>query len=449
MMNARECALHILYKIETRSAFSNVALDEAIAKGALETLDRGFCTQLVYGCLRHRNTLDHVIRGFLETPERFRQMNRWLLCILRMGVLQILYLDKVPFYSAVDEAVKLAKQYGPPGSAKFINAVLRNVCEHSARVTDFDAMGEVEGLALKFSHPEWFVKRLIARHGKSEASRILKANNHAPTFTLRVNTLKATPESLLAALADLSPERTRICPEGITVRRAAEVTELASFADGHFYIQDESSMIVAHAVDPQPLEVIFDLCAAPGGKTTHMAALANNEALVVAYDRFSHKMNRIKENCRRLGVTGVTLKLQDVLRMREDRRAHRVLADVPCSCTGIIRHHPELKWQLTEPAVAELAKIQRGILEAGAHHVAPGGVLVYSACSIEEEETVDVVRGFLAARPEFSADPFPERLLGWLDAAVPDHEGREGRLRLFPHRHGTDGFFVARMRRRP
>lgn len=448
MMNARECALHILYKIEARTAFSNLVVDEVISKSVLETLDRGFCTQIVYGCLRHRNTIDHVIRGFIESPDRFRQMNKWLLAILRMGVLQILYLDKVPFYSAVDESVKLAKQYGPPGAAKFINAVLRNVCENSERVTDFDAMEEIAGMALKYSHPEWFVRRLIARHGKPEAAKILKANNFAPPFTLRVNTLKAKAETVLAALSDLGPERTKICPEGVVVKRAQEVTSLSSFADGHFYIQDESSMIAAHVVDPQPFEVIFDFCASPGGKTTHMAALANNQALLVAYDRFSHKINRIKENCRRLGVTGVTLKLQDVMKLREDRRAHRVLLDVPCSCTGIIRHHPELKWQIAEEGIAELSKIQRGILEAGAHHVAPGGVLVYSACSIEEEETVDVVRSFLAARPDFAADPFPERVLGWLDAAVPDHEGREGRLRLFTHRHGTDGFFIARMRRR-
>ncbi len=448
MLNARECALQILHKIETRTAYSNVVVDEAISKGVLETLDRGFCTQLVYGVLRHRNTIDHVIRQFIESPDRFNQMNKWLLVILRLGVLQILFLDKVPFYSAVDEAVKLAKQYGPPGASKFINAVLRNVCENSERVMNFDAMEETAGLALRHSHPEWLVRRLVARFGKAEAAKLMKANNFAPPMTVRVNTLKAKVETVLAALSDLGPERTRICPEGIAVKRAQEVPTLASFLDGHFYIQDESSMLVAHVVDPKPLEVIFDLCAAPGGKTTHMAALTDNEALILAFDRFSHKMNRIKENCRRLGVTCVTLKIQDVLRMREERRAHRVLVDAPCSCTGILRHHPELKWQLAESGIAELAKIQKGLLEAGAFHVAPGGTLVYSTCSIEPEETTAVVDGFLAARPDFAADPFPERVLGWLDAACPDHEGRAGRLSLLPHKHGTDGFFIARLKRK-
>ena len=394
MLNARECALRILQKIDTRNAYSNLVVDEVISKSVLETLDRGFCTQLVYGVLRHQNTIDHVIRQFIETPERFHQMNRWLLSILRMGVLQILYLDKVPFYSAVDEAVKLAKEFG-----------------------------------------------------RTEAARILKADNFAPPMTLRVNTLKAKSESVLAALSDLGAERTRICPEGIVVKRAQELTSLSVFSDGHFYIQDEASMLVAHVVDPQPLEVIMDLCASPGGKTTHLAALAENNAIIIAFDRFSHKINRIKDNCRRLGVTCVTMKIQDTLKLRDDKRAHRILVDVPCSCTGIIRHHPELKWQLTPEGIAELSKIQLQLLEVGAAHVAPGGIVVYSACSIEAAETVDVVRRFLDGHPDYVFDPFPDRVLGWLDAAVPDHTGRGGSMRFLPHLHGTDGFFVARLKR--
>lgn len=448
MINARECALKILYKIETRSAYSNIAVDEVIGRNIMDTLDRGFATQLVYGTLRHQNTLDHIMKLFLESPDRFARMNKWLLVILRMGILQILYLDKVPFYSAVDEAVKLTKQYGPPGASRFINAVLRNVCEQHEEVLRFDGMEEIQALALRTSHPEWLVRHWHRQYEAKELERLLRANNFAPAMTIRVNTLKTRPEAIMAALTDLQPEKVPIVPEGIIVRRATELTSLSIFQEGHFYIQDETSMLVAHVLDPQPLEVIFDLCASPGGKTTHIATLANNEALVVAFDRFSHKINRIKENCRRLGVTSVTMKVQDILKMREVRKAHRVLLDVPCSCTGIIRRHPELKWQITPEVIHELAGVQKQLLNAASGYVAPGGILVYSACTLEAEETMDVIKDFLESRSDFVLDPFPDQVIGWLDEALREHTGREGWMQFLPHRHGTDGFFVARLRRK-
>jgi len=452
-VNARECAFKILHKIESRSAYSNIIVDEVIKKNVMNTLDRGFCTQIVYGTLRHKNSIDFIIKCFLDSPERFPKMNKMLLIILRMGILQIMFLDKVPFYSAVDESVKLVRKYGPPGSKGFINGVLRNVCEDQNRseedkkIPNFDKMEKIKGLSLKYSHPEWLVKYWLKEFGENDGIKILKHNNFSPPLTIRVNTLKTTVEAVMAALSDLNPERLKLVPEGITVRRAQELPSLSIFKDGHFYIQDETSMLVAHVVDPQPLEVIMDFCASPGGKTTHMGALCNNESLIVAYDRFSHKINKIKENCNRLDVTCVTMKIQDILKLKKTRKAHRILLDVPCSCTGIIRKHPELKWQIQESTIIELAKIQNQILEVGATHLEKNGILVYSACSIEKNETINLIRHFLGKHKEFILDPFPDRVNEWLDEAVREHTGREGYMQFLPHKHGTDGFFMARLKK--
>lgn len=450
MINARECALRILYQIETQLAYSNIVIDDIIQKNVFNTLDKSFAIQLVYGIIRRQNTLDYAIMQFIETREKFARLNKWLLLILRLGVYQIIYLDKVPNYSAVDESVKLAKSYGPVGSSNFVNAVLRNICEHAERIMRFEGEPENVKTALYYSHPVWFIERLTSQFGKILAAKICEANNVNPNFSIRVNTLKTDQETLMAALKDFNPEPSKLAPEGIILKNIADITATNYFKEGYFYIQDEASMLVAHIVDPKPMEVVFDFCASPGGKTTHLAQLSGNQALIIAYDRFSHKIQKIKDNCKRLEITCVTAKLQDVLKLTDTRHAHKVLVDVPCSCLGIIRRHPELKWRLEEKNIDSLTKIQYQILEVAADRTAPNGTLVYSACTYEPNETINLINRFLKHHPEFQFSPFPEHIVERFRKLGFGTETAEvGYQTFFPHMHAIDGFFVARLRKLP
>jgi len=448
MINARECSLRILYQIETQLAYSNIVIDDIVQKNVFNTLDKSFAIQLVYGVIRRQNTLDYIILQFIEHKEKFARINKWLLLTLRLGVYQIIYLDKVPNYSAVDESVKLAKSYGPVGSSSFINAVLRNVCEHFEKIIKFDGEPENIKSALFYSHPVWLIERLTSQFGKMAAAKICEANNMAPHFSVRVNTLKTTVDAMMTALEDFGPERSKIVPDGIVLKNFADITATNYFKEGYFYIQDEASMLVAHVVDPKPMEVVFDFCASPGGKTTHLAQLSGNQALIIAYDRFSHKIQKIKDNCKRLEITCVTPKLQDVLKLTDTRHAHRILVDAPCSCMGIIRRHPELKWRLEEKNIDSLSKIQHQILESAADRTAPGGILVYSVCTYEPNETTNLINRFLKSHPEFQYLPFPDAVLDNFKAlGFSTDTASIGYQTFFPHTHGVDGFFIARMKR--
>ncbi|MEZ7891821.1 MAG: 16S rRNA (cytosine(967)-C(5))-methyltransferase RsmB [Candidatus Wallbacteria bacterium] len=450
MVNARECALRILYQVETQLAYSNIVIDDIIQKNVFNTLDKSFAIQLVYGIIRRQNTLDYIILKFIDNKDNFSRLNKWLLLILRMGVYQIIYLDKVPNYSAVDESVKLAKSYGPVGSSKFVNAVLRNVCEHAGDLIKFEGEPENIKLALHLSHPVWLIERLTAQFGKLNATKICESNNINPHFTIRVNTLKITREALMEALRDFEPEPCRLVPDGITINNFAELTSTNYFKEGYFYIQDEASMLVAHIVDPQPMEVVFDFCASPGGKTTHLAQITKNQSLILAYDRFSHKIQKIKDNCKRLDITCVTPKLQDILKMTDTRQAHRVLVDVPCSCLGIVRRHPELKWRLEEKNFDSIIKIQYQLLEIAAEHTTPGGVIVYSACTYEPGETINLINRFLKNNPGYEFMPFPEHIINnFKDNGFNTETAEIGYQSFFPHVHGIDGFFVAKLRKLP
>lgn len=446
MINARECALRILYQIETQLAYSNIVIDDIVQKNVFNTLDKSFAIQLVYGVIRRQNTLDYIILQFIEHKEKFSRINKWLLLTLRLGVFQIIYLDKVPNYSAVDESVKLAKSYGPVGSSSFINAVLRNVCEHYERIMKFDGEPENVKSALHFSHPVWFIERLTSQFGKIAAAKICEANNSTPSFSIRVNTLKITRDALIEALQDFGPEPSKIVPDGIVLKNFADITATNYFKEGYFYIQDEASMLVSHVLDPKPMEVVFDFCASPGGKTTHIAQLCGNQSLVIAYDRFSHKIQKIKDNCKRLEITCVTPKLQDVLKLTDTRHAHRILVDAPCSCMGIVRRHPELKWRLEEKNIETLSKIQYQILEVAGSRTAPGGCLVYSVCTFEPNETVNLVNRFVKNNPEFSYAPFPDAVLdNFRELGFSTETAEMGYQTFFPHTHGIDGFFIARL----
>lgn len=451
-VGAREVALKALKAIEERDAYANLVLDDVLRRFPLEGRDRALATELVYGVARRQGTLDWAIE--LASSRPLAQMDPWVRGILREAAYQVLYLDKVPPSAAVNEAVELAKNYSHAGTAKFVNGVLRGLLRklpdlpYPAPEDDI-----VRHLALRHSHPEWLVKGWVERYGPAEAAALMEAYNAQPPVTVRVNRLKGSREQLRQLLEreGVQAAPTRWSPDGLTITgltSVAGLSRLQAFQTGWLTVQDESSMLVAPVLAPQPGETVLEVAAAPGGKSTHLAELMDNRGKVIALDIHPHKLKLIKDNTRRLGTTIVAPVQGDAREV--DKLLHeqvdRVLVDAPCSGLGVLGRRPDARWRKTPEDPPQLAVLQREILEAAARVLKPGGVLVYSTCTIDPRENQGVVAAFLADHPEFEADDlWPYLPVGlWREPTMP-----LGCIQLLPHRHKTDGFFIARLEKAP
>ncbi len=447
--SAREVALRALRDVDVKDAFANLALDAHLSKSKLAGRDRGLATELTYGVTRRRASIDWALGQVVTRP--LEQTDPWARNILREAVYQILYMERIPRSAAVDEAVELAKKYGHVGVSKFVNGVLRNLIR---RLPDLRWPSPTEGpkaLAILHSHPEWLVKEWTERFGVNQAIEMMEASNRVPPLTIRANSLKATREEVAEALKaeEVATEPTPYSPQGLVVHELTSssfLDRLKAMKQGLFTVQDESSMLVAPALDPQPGWFVIDMAAAPGGKSTHLAELMKNEGKVLAVDVHDHKVDLIEQNAKRLGATiveGLCLDAREVGKLMP-AKADAILCDVPCSGLGTLARRPDARWrkQATDPQ--ELAPVQRAILESAATALMPGGVLVYSTCTIHPAENQGMVESFLLDHPEFTLDPIREHL----PASVPADATEGGYLQLLPHKHGTDGFFIARMRKR-
>lgn len=481
MVAAREVALEILREIDANEAYANIALDRHLRKYGPAPADRAFITEVVYGTVRRLLTLDWIIERFSDRP--VSKMTPWIRNILRMAVYQIKYLSSVPAAVAGNEAVELAKKHGHQGTARFVNGVLRNLVRKLPDLAmPSPKIDPVEHLAVAYSHPRWLVELWLKRWGFDETAAMLAANNLPPPLTMRANTLKISPEQLKQRFtaAGVDAEPVNFAPEGLRLRRSVEVgsgsageTDLKDEADpkaeeplasgepvfealerGLGYAQDESSMLVAHLLDPRPGEEVLDTCSAPGGKTTHLAQLMQNQGGIVAVDDHEHKLRLVAENCSRLGIGMVRTLLADARRLGDDPahrgRYDRVLVDAPCSGLGVLRRRADARWRKSPESLAALPRLQSEILESAAACLKPGGVLVYSTCTVEPAENDEVVERFLADHPDFVREEigiFLGERWPWMAGEVAKQITDHGYLRLFPHRHGTDGFFAARMRK--
>lgn len=448
VMGAREIALHVLKAVEAEGAYANLALNQALEEHQPSKLDRGFATELAYGTLRTLNTLDWIISRFLQKP--LAAQNVWVRNILRQGTYQLFYMDRVPPAAACNEAVELAKKYASPGAAGFVNGVLRNIIRHRQEIV-FPSLEEdpVGHISLKYSHPTWMVERWLDEFGIEGTIALCRANNVTPPNTIRTNTLRITRQALAERLEaeGLQVRETRFAPEGLEIKGFYSLRTLPSFREGLFQVQDESSMLVAHAVNPVPRSRVLDVCSAPGGKTTHLAQLMHDEGTVMAFDVHPHKLELIRESCRRLGITSVQAVLKDARDLPGPFAAWAdyVLVDAPCSGLGVLRRKPDARWRKEPSQITALVRLQEAVLQAAAQCVRPGGVLVYSTCSIAYEENLGQVQNFLARHPDFVLEDLGPFLPGGLaESAL----GAHGYVTMYPHLHGTDGFFIARMRLR-
>ena len=442
MDHVRNLAVRILNEVNEEGAYANVALARNLRKAQLSGVDRRFLTELSYGAIKATGTLDWMIRRYANRP--VRKMAPMIRNILRLGFYQIFFLDKVPASAACNESVELAKKYGHPGTVKFVNAVLRSAVREPNRCAFPHGKGHAtEELALRAFHPQWIVKRWVKSLGYDAAATLCAFDNHDAVLSLRTNTLKTTRDALLSRLHEEHAEAiaSEWAPEGILCTSHGALDAMSSLSEGFFQVQDESSMQVAHVVDPQPGEFVIDCCSAPGGKTTHLAALMKNRGRIVAGDVYEHKLERIEENAKRLGITIIDTELLDArdVGQRFPQQADRVLVDAPCSGLGVLRRKPDARWKKREEDIRKLPQLQLDILTSAANAVRPGGVLVYSTCTIERAENEEVVDAFLATHPAFTL----EETGGFLPT-----KPRKGKtVQLYPHLDGTDGFFIARMKR--
>jgi len=432
-------ALRILVRVEEDRAFADIVLEHALDHARLDPRDAALCTELVYGTLRWRRHLDWRLAPHLNRP--LDKLDPWVRALLRLTTYQLFFLDRVPRWAAVDEAVSLAKlksrTAGPP---EFVNAVLRSL----TRATGAPPLpsSPVAALATRCAFPDWIAGRWIARYGAPDAEALMVASNDRPPTTIRVNALRTSREALAARVRDeelASVRPTELAPEGLIVDHGA-VGRWTAFAEGHFTIQDEASMLVARLLDPKPGELVADTCAAPGTKATHLAELMENRGRIVAIDPQAARLKLVGKAAARLGISIIEAHLGGAAALagRWRGKCDRVLVDAPCSNLGVLRRNPDVKWRRTEEDLRRLQEKQRTILAAAASMVKPGGRLVYATCSLEPDENEAVIGALLDGAGEWRPDP-PE--------AFPVAADAQGFVRLLPHRHGTDGFTAIRLRR--
>ncbi len=441
MKNSREVAFDVLKKVFTEDAYSNLALDNAVKENNLSKLDSAFCTALVYGVLERLLTLDYIIRKRSSVP--FRKIEISTLIILRMGIYQILYMDKVPDSAAVNESVNLAKKKKLFKSSGFINGMLRSFIRDEGKFDLPPESDKVKHLSVKFSCPEYLVRLWLDSYGEKITVSILESLSGRPPLTLHVNTLLTDSKTLIGNLSDegVVAEKS-IFGDMLTVKNTGAVDSLKAYELGEFFVQDMASAFCAHIAGAKAGDKVYDVCSAPGGKSFAMAINMENKGEVYSFDLHPHKIKLIEAGAKRLGISIIKASIRNAA---EDtlltEQADVVLCDAPCSGFGILRRKPEIRYN-KDTDYMNLPPLQLKILENSSKLVKVGGTLVYSTCTLNPEENSRVVEEFLSKHPEFSMKTIN----------LPDGIGRkinenDNMLTLFPTVDGSDGFFIATMER--
>ncbi|PYZ97968.1 16S rRNA (cytosine(967)-C(5))-methyltransferase [Alteribacter lacisalsi] len=438
--NVREAALDVLLKVEKNQAYSHLLLNQTINTHNLAPRDTGLFTEIVYGTIQHQKTLDFYLSPFVKKP--LGKLDDWVRLLLRLTVYQTVYLDRVPERAAFYEAVQIAKKRGHKGISGMVNGVLRSLQREG--LPDPDSINDpIERMAVKYSHPEWLVSRWTEQFGEERAARICRANLEHPKQTARVNRTKVTVEEAVALLEEdgYEAEKSTIIPDGVIVKKGA-IAKSRAFKEGYLSIQDESSMLAGYALGAEQGEAVMDSCAAPGGKTAHIAETMNNIGRLEALDIHQHKAALINEQKNRLDLDLINAKVLDARKageVFEEASFDRILVDAPCSGLGVIKRKPDLKWTKSAADTVRLGKIQLDILQAVWPLLRPGGTLVYSTCTVDRDENSTIAASFLEktpdARPdEGMRDRLPEKLQQVCKSGA--------ELELFPDDFGTDGFYI-------
>jgi len=492
--NPRQIAFLALQEVDRRSAYADVALDRWLQKAKLSGADRSLVTELLYGTVRRRRSLDNIIDMLAKKPAS--KQNPDLRIILHLGLYQLGYLTQIPAAAAVDSTVELAKENSLGGLAGFVNSLLRQYIRHQGKGEWKLPENPVERLGILHSYPDWIIELWLEQLGETETENLCEWLNQPPTIDLRVNILRSTiaeveaamfsagvgvsrvPETLISVGAKHSGEQLtsllqknyspnasppqgtcelfpvegeeisepaqaglvpvappfRVGEAGLRLNaRIGSIRELPGFQEGWWMVQDSSAQLVTYLLDPQPGEVVIDACAAPGGKTTHIAELMGDRGTVWACDRSASRLKKLTQNCDRLNLQSIKICAEDIRNLEKfTHMADRVLLDAPCSGLGTLHRHADARWRQTPETVQELSALQRELLEHTARWVKAGGILVYATCTLHPLENERVIEAFLEKHPQWKIDPPPGAAEGW--------------VKVWPHRHQMDGFFMVRLK---
>lgn len=453
MDKARETALKVLYKIDAQKGYSNIVLNEEIRKKQKELNDKdiGLISEIIYGVTTWRLTLDSIISKYSKI--KIKKISPWILNILRMSIYQIIFLDKIPKSAAVNEGVKLAKKYGNSGSIGFTNAILRKI-EYKDYEELFNEADEIKKISKTTSMPEWIIKEL-KRDGLNinKIEEISKNSNIRPNISVRVNTLKITKEKLIRRLENKNINvQNGILNDFLAFNKIRNIENMEEFKEGLFTVQDEVAGLTALVLNPNPGDNILDACSSPGGKTTYLAEIMNNEGKIEAWDIHEHRTKLVENAAKRLDIENIKTVVQDATIYNEkyENKFDKILLDVPCLGIGVLKRKPDIKWQKEEKDVEEITKTQYKILETCFKYLKPGGELVYSTCSIFKSENEDIVRKFIEnnknakiekilfdensnLKIEIEGKKFFEKFLN-----------KDGMLQVYQNEK-TDGFFICKL----
>ncbi|MBD3885099.1 16S rRNA (cytosine(967)-C(5))-methyltransferase [Phormidium tenue FACHB-886] len=437
---ARQVALTALRAIQ-HGAFADIALDKALRQSSLEPADRRLVTELVYGSIRRQRTLDALVEQLAKKKSQPPDLR----LILHLGLYQLRYLSQIPSRAAVDTTVDLAKQNGFTGLAGFVNGLLRQYARLSQAQADplvlpAEAIAQI---AIQQSYPDWIVQVWADQFGIETAAQLCEWLNRPPHIDLRVNPLKTTIAQAEAALqaAGIAVQRVPPLPQALRLPPSVgAIQKLPGFAEGWWTVQDSSAQLVSHLLDPQPGETVIDVCAAPGGKTTHIAELMQDQGVVWGCDRHESRLRKLQQNAERLQLQSIRLQAGDSRQMTfAESTADRVLLDAPCSGLGTLHRHADARWRQTPTTVKELAQLQAELLNHAATWVKPGGVLVYATCTLHPLENEAIVKAFLQQHSHW-----------WIErpsaGCTAEFATEAGWLTLLPPQRNMDGFFMVRLR---
>lgn len=436
---AREAALTVLSRCRLNQAFSDMLLDSVIRASELSSRDAALCTRLCYGVLQNQLLCDFYIDHYAGKGKKLEPKLR---DILRLGAYQILFLDKIPSHASVNEAVELSKKSGLSRASGLVNAILRRISEHKENLPALPTGDKAEYLSIKYSTPRPLVKLLLEEFDPDFTEGLLAANNAPVPVTIQTNTLKTIASALTAALSaqGLSPVPNPLLPNALDISGGGDLSRLEAHQNGLFYIQDAAAMLAVLAANPTPGSRVLDACAAPGGKSFAAGLLMENVGSILSCDIHENKLRHIETGAKRLGLSLISTAAMDATKPAPDlfEAFDLVIADVPCSGLGVIRKKPDIR-NKDISLLSSLPAIQESILESLSACVAPGGCLLYSTCTILARENSGPVESFLSHHPEFTKEAF----------TLPEPIGAvaEGAVSLYPHIHGTDGFFICKLRK--
>ena len=441
---AREIALKALYKIEKEDAYSNIAINQVLKENKnIDERDVGLISELVYGTITWKLTLDEIIKKYSNI--RLKKISIWILNILRMGIYQIIFLDKIPKSAAVNESVNLAKRYGHKSSSNFVNAILRKVS-----VSDYEELEDIkddkERISKTTSMPMWIIEELLKQKNIKEVEEICKNSNLKPNTIIRINKLKTNKKDFEERLK----ERKIKYLEGnledfLILKKVKNIENIDLFKEGFFTVQDEGAGLIVDVLNPKEDECILDACSSPGGKTTYIAEKMKNKGNIEAWDIHEHRVKLVQNVAKRLGINIIQVRIQDATKINEDlvEKFDKILLDVPCLGLGVIKRKPDIKWKRKKEDIEEITKIQKEILNNCSKYLKVNGELVYSTCSILREENEDIIEEFLNENSQFEFCKENEKKY----ENIVIFGEKDKYINIYPSME-NDGFFICKLRKK-